>query len=60
MSIESWSIVWKIVFFMGVSLFAILSVLVITGGARDIKKLIRRLKEDSKNSSTDDTLSDEE
>ena len=60
MSIESWSIVWKIVFVMGVSLFAILSVLVITGGARDIKKLIHRLKEDSKNSSTDDTLSDEE
>jgi len=46
MSIESWSIVWKFVFFMGVSLFAILSVLVITGGARDIKKLIQRLKED--------------
>ena len=60
MSIESWSIVWKIVFVMGVSLFAILSVLVITGGARDIKKLIQRLKEDSKNTSADDTLSDEE
>jgi hypothetical protein len=36
MSIESWSIFWKIVFIIGVSTFAILSVLVIFGGAKDI------------------------
>ena len=60
MSIESWSIVWKIVFVIGVSLFAILSILVIGGGARDIRNLIIKLKEDAKNSSASDTLSDEE
>ena len=60
MSIESWSIVWKIVFVIGVSLFAILSILVIGGGARDIRNLIKKLKEDAKNSSASDTLSDEE
>ena len=47
MSVEAWSLVWKIVFFTGISLFAILSVLVIFGGARDIGKLIRKLKQDA-------------
>ena len=44
MSIEAWSLVWKIVLFTGIALFAVLAVLVITGGAKDIVKLIRRLK----------------
>jgi hypothetical protein len=60
MSIESWSIFWKIVFIIGVSTFAILSVLVIFGGAKDIAKLIQRLKDDAEESETSGTLSDEE
>ena len=61
MSIEGWSIFWKIVFFLGVSTFAILSVLVIFGGAKDIVKLIRRLKEDARESeASGTTLSEEE
>jgi low affinity Fe/Cu permease len=60
MSIESWSIFWKIVFVIGVSMFTILSILVIFGGARDIAKLIQRLKADDDESGMSETLSDEE
>jgi hypothetical protein len=57
---EGWSIFWKIVFFIGVSTFAILSVLVIFGGARDIAKLIQRLKQESEDPGMSETISDEE
>jgi len=60
MSVESWSIFWKIVFFIGVGMFAILSLLVIVGGALDVGKLIRRLKRDAEESQTSGTVSDEE
>jgi hypothetical protein len=60
MSIESWSILWKIVFILGVGMFAILSILVIAGGARDIGKLIQRLKSDAEESQESGTISDEE
>jgi hypothetical protein len=60
MSIESWSIFWKIIFIIGVSTFAILSILVIFGGAKDVVKLIRRLKDDAEESKTSGTISDEE
>ena len=60
MSIESWSIFWKIVFFIGVGMFAILSLLVIVGGAMDVGKLIRRLKSDAEESQASGTVSDEE
>ena len=60
MSIESWSIFWKIVFVIGVSMFAILTIFVIVGGARDIRKLIQRLKNDAEESQTSGTISDEE
>ena len=60
MSVESWSIFWKIVFFIGVGMFAILSILVIVGGALDVGKLIRRLKSDAEESQSSGTISDEE
>ena len=60
MSIESWTIFWKIVFIIGVGMFAILSILVIVGGAVDVRKLIQRLKKDAEESQTSETLSDEE
>ena len=60
MSVESWSIFWKIVFFIGVGMFAILSLLVIVGGALDVGKLLRRLKRDAEESQTSGTVSDEE
>ena len=47
MSIDTWIIIWKLHFIIGVSLFAILAILVIFGGAQDIRKLIRRLKSDA-------------
>ncbi len=60
MSVESWSIFWKLVFFIGVGMFAILSILVIVGGALDVGKLLRRLKRDAEESQTSGTVSDEE
>ena len=47
MSIDAWTLVWKIVFFTGVTLFTVLAVLVIFGGAKDVGNLIRRLKQDA-------------
>jgi hypothetical protein len=60
MEIEGWSILWKIVFVIGVGTFAILSILVIIGGAGDIAKLIRRLREDANESDASEDISDEE
>jgi hypothetical protein len=60
MSIESWSVFWKIVFIIGVGTFALLSVFVIIGGAKDIRTLIQRLKEEGEESGLSDTISDEE
>jgi hypothetical protein len=60
MSIESWSLFWKIVFIIGVGMFAILTVLVIVGGAIDVGKLIQRLKNDADESEGSGTVSDEE
>jgi len=60
MSIESWTIFWKVVFIIGVGMFAILSILVIVGGAVDVRKLIQRLKKDAEESQTSGSISDEE
>ncbi len=60
MSIEAWALVWKIVFFTGVSLFAVLAVLVIFGGAKDVRKLIRKLKQDALNPDQSEPDSDED
>ena len=45
MSIEFWIIVWKVVLIGGVGLFAALAVVVSIGGAIDVGKLLRRLRE---------------
>jgi hypothetical protein len=60
MGIEGWSIFWKIIFVIGVGTFAILAVLVIIGGASDIGKLIRRLKQEAENAEASEPISDEE
>ena len=60
MSVESWTLVWKIVFFAGVSLFAVLAILVIFGGAKDVGKLIRKLKQEARDSNQSEPFSDEE
>ena len=60
MSVESWTIFWKIVFIIGVGMFAILSLFVIVGGARDVAKLIQRLKDNADESQTSENISDEE
>ncbi len=60
MSIESWTIFWKILFIIGVGMFAILSIVVIIGGAKDIRTLIQRLKKEDEEPGLSDYISDEE
>ncbi len=60
MSIESWTIFWKIVFIIGVGMFAILSIVVIIGGAKDIRTLIQRLKKEDEEPGLSDSISDED
>ncbi len=45
MSVASWTILWKTVFFVGVGLFAVLAVAVTIGGFFDIRRLFRSLHE---------------
>ena len=44
MSIDFWIMLWKVVFIVGVGLFALLAVVVSIGGARDIVKLLSTLR----------------
>lgn len=45
MPIEFWIGFWKVVLFVGVGLFAALAVVVTIGGAIDVGRLFRTLKE---------------
>jgi hypothetical protein len=45
MSIEFWIGLWKVVLIVGIGLFAMLAVVVTIGGAIDVRKLFRTLKE---------------
>ena len=45
MPIDFWIVLWKCVLIGGVGLFAALAVVVTIGGACDIAKLLRQLKE---------------
>ncbi|MDC0935779.1 hypothetical protein OAS39_05800 [Pirellulales bacterium] len=45
MPIEFWIFLWKLVLIGGVALFAALAVVVTIGGARDVRKLLRKLRE---------------
>jgi len=46
MSIEFWIYLWMIVLITGIGLFAVLAVVVTIGGAYDIRKLFRTLREE--------------
>jgi hypothetical protein len=41
-----WELLWKITFIAGISIFALLAVVVTIGGARDIKRLLVDLAND--------------
>ena len=47
MPIDFWIVLWKCVLIGGVGLFAALAVVVTIGGAYDIAKLLRKLKDQS-------------
>lgn len=46
MPLEFWIVLWKAVLIIGIGLFAALAVGVTIGGARDVRKLLRTLRED--------------
>lgn len=46
MPLEYWMLLWKALFLVGVSLFAVLAVVVSIGGAVDIRRLFRTLREE--------------
>ena len=46
MPVEYWILLWKFVLIVGVGLFAMLAVVVTIGGAFDIRKLLRTLREE--------------
>lgn len=46
MSLEYWMLLWKALFIAGVSMFAVLAVVVSIGGAFDIRRLFKTLYDD--------------
>ena len=45
MSLTSWMLLWKVVLISGISLFAVLAIVVTIGGFFDIRRLFRKLHE---------------
>ena len=45
MPLEFWIILWKVVLITGLGLFTLLAIGVTIGGARDVAKLLRQLKD---------------
>ena len=45
MPIDFWILLWKCVLIGGVGLFTLLAIVVTIGGAYDIRKLLRQLKD---------------
>lgn len=44
-SIQTWALLWKIMFILVMATFAVMSVWVTIGGWADIKSLLKRLKD---------------
>jgi hypothetical protein len=44
---EPWKTLWTLVWFGGLALFAVLSVIITVQGARDLKALLRALRDES-------------
>lgn len=47
----NWELIWKTVFIVVLAAFAVMSVLVTLLGARDVKRLIRHLTQETKDDS---------
>lgn len=47
MSVNSWMNFWTILFFSAMAIFAVIAVVVAIGGFKDVKTMLRRLKDDS-------------
>ena len=45
MSVESWALLWKVSLVLSLLAFSIMAVVVTIGGAADIRRLLRRLRE---------------
>lgn len=57
MSIEAWSILWKIVLIGGIGLFALLAVSVTIGGFLDVRDLFVNLRKQHLSGQDDDESS---
>ena len=53
-SYSFWIILWKAVFILGLAVFAGMAVWVTIGGARDIRRMLERIKEEHEHSEDDD------
>ncbi|MBC8354665.1 MAG: hypothetical protein H8E66_21925 [Planctomycetes bacterium] len=42
----SWMLLWKVVLLLSIGCFALMAVIVTIGGAVDVRRLFRRLRED--------------
>ncbi len=54
MPIEFWIVLWKGVLIGGIALFATLAVVVTIGGARDVAKLLGRLKSERRQEASEE------
>ncbi|MBG87744.1 MAG: hypothetical protein CMO80_12685 [Verrucomicrobiales bacterium] len=54
----NWQLNWQIVFIAVVAIFLVMAVLTTIFGARDVKKFLRELEDESKSASGDDTTPD--
>lgn len=55
MPLPYWIMLWKAVFIIGIGLFSVLAVVVTIGGARDVRKLLRSLREEHRESRETDS-----
>jgi hypothetical protein len=53
---NGWMLLWKIVFVVGVAVFAGMAVWVTVAGFRDIKRLVGRIREEHAEGTEDDQL----
>ncbi len=55
MPVEYWILLWKGLLIVGVSLFAVLAVVVTIGGALDIRRLFKTLREEHARATAENT-----
>ncbi|NLS98244.1 MAG: hypothetical protein GXX96_39445 [Planctomycetaceae bacterium] len=60
MPLEYWIFLWKVVLIGGVALFTVLAVVVTIGGALDIRRLFKTLREEHARATAEDVAQKEQ